>query len=252
MSLDQAMSWCPDRREAGRSKFQLPIYKNKNKHGLPGAKQKEWAQCKLKHNLNCLQHAKAAKLLDITEQAWIQTLDEISIDTGISKNILNANIKGRKAGYFDNKCGMSLHNAAKHLLAEEAWARGDIFYWALPKNQHIINSKVEWLCGHPEAALSIEQLILAKQGNKHLQVRIPAHAHLANTVLIQDTFEKEARGHACGFVVQGNIKDHAKLHFFGDELCKQFFKEIIGYPILQIAMGLEAYCTSRGTQGKYI
>ncbi|EJU02603.1 hypothetical protein DACRYDRAFT_15276 [Dacryopinax primogenitus] len=172
-----------------------------------GPSKKEWAQHKLKHDLNCLQHAKAAKLLDITEQAWIQTLDKISINTGISKNILNANMKGRKTGYFDNKHCMSLHNAAKHLLAEEAWARGmpisflvfafsswlsDVFYWALPKNQCIINSKVEWLCGHPEATLSIEQLILAKWGNKHLQVWIPAHARLADTVLIQDMFEKEA------------------------------------------------------------
>ncbi|EJU04096.1 hypothetical protein DACRYDRAFT_14288 [Dacryopinax primogenitus] len=151
--------------------------------------------------------SRAAKLLDVVEQAWIQMLDKISINMGFSKDIINANMKGRKAGYFNNKHHVSLHNAAKHLLAKEAWARGtsiaslvdagsfssgQVFYWALPENQPIINSKVDWLCEHPEAALSVEQSLLAKQENKHLQVQFPGQACQADTVLVQDTFQKEA------------------------------------------------------------
>ncbi|EJU05443.1 hypothetical protein DACRYDRAFT_103927 [Dacryopinax primogenitus] len=198
---------------------------------------KQWAERKLTRETNRLRHAKASELLDVAEQAWLQTLDEISLDTGIPKNVLNANMKGQKAGYFDSKRRVSLFNAAKHLLAQEARSKGEIFYWALPENKNIIEAKVEWLRTHPEAALSAEHAILAKRESKHLQKDLSALELVAMLV-------------ACGFVVRGNIKDYAKPHFFGDELCKQFFEEIIGYPVLQIAMGLEAYCTSGGAQGK--
>ncbi|KZO93749.1 hypothetical protein CALVIDRAFT_566227 [Calocera viscosa TUFC12733] len=217
---------------------------------------KEWAQRKVIRQANRLRHEKASAMLDEAEQAWAQTLDEISVESGISKDVLTANMKGRKAGYFNGKRAVSLYNAAKHLLAEEARARGNVFYWAQPESKPLIEDKVEWLRSHPEAALSAEHAILKLRDHKHRQVRVPVKARQMDTVHVQDSFEKESAafstrtgGHACGFIVRGSIKDYAKPHFFGDALCKQFFEEIIGYPVLQIAMGLEAYCTSGGAQG---
>ncbi|EJU01932.1 hypothetical protein DACRYDRAFT_107664 [Dacryopinax primogenitus] len=62
-------------------------------------------------------------------------------------------------------------------------------------------------------------------------------------------FASQTGGHACGFIVCGDIKDTTKPTFFGDNLCKQFFEEVMKIGLAAFAQNLEAFCMSGGAKG---
>ncbi|KZT61720.1 hypothetical protein CALCODRAFT_506054 [Calocera cornea HHB12733] len=191
-----------------------------------------WSNCKAITAVNKQRYNEAEQLLDAAEDALLEALQDIHHCTG-----------------------MSIANATHSLVAEEARARGNAFNLSNPATIALMAAKQRELEENSSAWEAAEVRLCELREQCQTQPRVDYRHQQQDTIQAADSFHAQVSafssqtgGHACGFIVRGDIKDYAKPVFYGDELSACFFREVLRIEPLAVAQNLEVFCTNGGAQ----
>ncbi|KZT50888.1 hypothetical protein CALCODRAFT_486991 [Calocera cornea HHB12733] len=215
-----------------------------------------WKHRKAIGAANQEKRALAEQLLDEAETALNEALQDIHDQTGVALRVLIANMRTRRARHGKPVRQVNAANVARSWVAAQARERNEKFSIVdASVHQRTAAVLAEWE-NNAEAWQLAEARHIEQREKKRVALRIDYKQRESDTIRTADSFQEQAAafssrtgGHACGFIVRGDIKDTAKPTFYGDELSRRYFVEVLKTDPVTFAQNFEAFCTSGGARG---